>query len=334
MAQIDSLNTTVAPALRALLTNVVDYAGTFPPASLSLDEAVRNYRGYLGRDEAWMLGRFVCPADRLEELRRHDALLAPNPPFRFSVLAGEGDRADAFLSTFRPHAERVDAFRRDLGDRVRIDSLETRVPRSLLTTDVITIRRFIDDLDAVLGQYDLQPVDLFLELPLDENLRQTLPVLTGAVHAFNRERTTDEHGPAGIKLRTGGTAAEAFPSPQSLAFAISTCRSAGVRFKATAGLHHPIREYRASVDAEMHGFLNVFAAAILASASECDEGQLVTILLDETAASFSFDEDGLTWRDRRAGAEAVERARRDLAVSFGSCSFEEPVEDLRALGLI
>ena len=109
-------------------------------------------------------------------------------------------------------------------------------------------------------------------------------------------------------------------------------------FKATAGLHHPLRSEQAFTYAAdsprgvMHGFLNVFAAAALLREGRIDARGAEALLRDERPQAFAFDGDTL-----RAGASTlnereIESARRDFAVSFGSCSFADPVSDLRALG--
>jgi hypothetical protein len=137
----------------------------------------------------------------------------------------------------------------------------------------------------------------------------------------------------GYKLRSGGVEAKAFPSPEQVALAIATCRDAGVPMKFTAGLHHPIRHHNDSVQTKMHGFINVFAAAAIAHAHRSvDAKQLQAILEDEEATSFAFDNDSLRWRSLAVTTAQVETARREFAISFGSCSFDEPRDDLRALG--
>ncbi|MBZ5603692.1 MAG: hypothetical protein LAO79_15435 [Acidobacteriia bacterium] len=130
---------------------------------------------------------------------------------------------------------------------------------------------------------------------------------------------------ARAKIRTGGVTPDAFPSAKHVAKFIETCARHETPFKATAGLHHPLRCYRPltySADGPsgwMFGFLNVFLAAALARKGR---GPLEPVLLAE-----SFNDHGLTPED-------FSSTRRDFAISFGSCSFEEPVEDLRALGLL
>jgi hypothetical protein len=117
------------------------------------------------------------------------------------------------------------------------------------------------------------------------------------------------------------------PSPEVLADFL--CSAAAMRkpFKATAGLHHPMRS------TTMHGFLNVFAAATFAW-SGMDRAIVGEVLADMDATAFTFEDDGLRWRGRVASVALIEEARRDFAHSFGSCSFEEPVDDLRAMGLL
>jgi hypothetical protein len=117
------------------------------------------------------------------------------------------------------------------------------------------------------------------------------------------------------------------------------CRAAARRvpFKATAGLHHPIRgnhplTYSAdSPHAIMHGFINVFVAAAFAWPGN-DRAAVIGVLHECDPESFDFFDDALTWRGRRLPTEQIATARRDFAHSFGSCSFEEPVAGLRTLG--
>ena len=135
----------------------------------------------------------------------------------------------------------------------------------------------------------------------------------------------------GFKLRCGGTQASAFPTTEQVAFTITTCRDFDVPLKFTAGLHHPIRHFDGELQAHMHGFINVFAASVLAHARQMNEEQVRVILEEKVAADFVFDDDGLRWKDWHATTAEINTARRKV-VSFGSCSFDEPRDDLRKLG--
>ena len=139
-----------------------------------------------------------------------------------------------------------------------------------------------------------------------------------------------EHG-LRAKIRTGGVVADAIPSTDRVASFIRGCRDRNVPFKATAGLHHPIRCVRPltyepdSPVAAMHGFLNVFLAAALPRFA-------TQILAEDNARAFAFDEGGVWWHDLRVTSEELARLRAEFAISFGSCSFEEPIADLKELG--
>ena len=102
---------TMTEALRAFMTELIDYAGLFPPARLDLDPALRNYARYRNEADAWMLGRFIVPAARLQELAAyHDELFAAaDTPFSFAVLAGGGpdDGEDAALARLQEHTEQI-----------------------------------------------------------------------------------------------------------------------------------------------------------------------------------------------------------------------------------
>lgn len=133
---------------------------------------------------------------------------------------------------------------------------------------------------------------------------------------------------AGAKVRCGGPTPDMFPSPAELAAFVCGCRDRGLAFKATAGLHHPIR------DGIVHGFLNLLGAAVLAHADGAGPRDLVAVLLEEDAAAFEVSDEAFTIRGRAFGPEAVAAARERLFTGYGSCSFSEPVEDLRGLRIL
>jgi hypothetical protein len=137
------------------------------------------------------------------------------------------------------------------------------------------------------------------------------------------------------KLRTGGVTPEAIPPVDVVAGFIRDCLAAGVPFKATAGLHHPVRSvHRLTYDpgsptAIMHGFLNVFVASACAAAGT---DLLEDILAETDPSQFRFDGDAIAWRNVRVPVADIRRARTTAALSFGSCSFSEPVADLQRMG--
>jgi hypothetical protein len=286
-------------AIRALMTGLVDYAGLFPPASLDMMNAVRRYREYLTGEDRWALGRFVVPAARLKEFSAafNDMCCEEHEPvWRLSVLAS-GDSASDEAA--------MDALTRGA---VAIDSVEMKAASAA-------------EAERLLRDWRGGPVS-YVELPPAE-AATAMPLL--ARYA------------ARAKIRTGGVTAEAIPSPEVVAQFLAACARAKVAFKATAGLHHAVRgmyplTYEPqSARAMMHGFVNVFLAAVLAYRGE--DALALTGTLDERHASaFVFGEDNVRWHGFDAGVDEIEATRREFAISFGSCSFAEPLEEVKALG--
>ena len=171
----------------------------------------------------------------------------------------------------------------------------------------------------------LGDLPVFWEAPPDR-AEQTIALLAG----FNSDADLATFG---YKLRTGGVTADAFPTSMQIAKAMVTPSTHQLPIKFTAGLHHPLRQYREEVQTKMHGFLNVLGAAALAAEHRWDTNQTATMLEDENVESFSFTDDFFGWREWRIETKRLQYRRR-FVVSFGSCSFDEPREDLRALNLL
>jgi hypothetical protein len=141
------------------------------------------------------------------------------------------------------------------------------------------------------------------------------------------------------KVRTGGLTPQAIPTPETLHDFLVEASGRRLPFKATAGLHHPLRSLRPltyaadSPRAVMHGFLNVFIAASFAW-YRGDEEEVLDVLTEEDPRAFQFVGDVLRWRHYGLTTVQIQAARDEFAHSFGSCSFEEPVAELRELGFL
>ncbi|TWT45207.1 hypothetical protein RAS1_16290 [Phycisphaerae bacterium RAS1] len=321
----------MSPALRALLHEVIDYAGLFPPASLDLDPAIRNYARYRGERDAWMLSRFICPAAKLALLERYrDELFSQKPPLRFSVLGRGGESASGFLENLSGDVDAIRAFYTAHGRYVRADAFEARLPGApLRSRDGRSVSDLLRAAADTLGPIAAGGLACFYEPPPGCDAA-ALAYFADAIATFNRDYATT---PAGFKLRTGGTEPGAIPACELVAAAIAACRDVRIPMKFTAGLHHPVRHGNAELGAKMHGFLNVFVAGVLAHVYNLEGTALTAVLSDEDAKAFQFTDDYLLYRTHAVTPEDVEAARRRFVISFGSCSFDEPREDLTALGL-
>lgn len=289
-----------------LLEGLVDYAGLFPPAELPFATAVAEYAEHRKQPEAWMLGHFICPAGRLSEFLPFPDPFTPAAPLTLSVLPGPGEDLSARVGDARAAFDR---FAGDFDGHAELRVLEARMPDEMPAVEAL---RTASDRAGT--------ASLYLEW------RPDLPHLTGCLQVIADTRSQGAEN-LGAKIRCGGTEAEAFPSVAEVGSFIGTCASLGIPFKATAGLHHPVRHERGGFT--MHGFLNVFGAATLALESGSDQDLIEAVLKERNPDAFHLSEGGFSWRGRTAGADRVREAR-NLAHAYGSCSFDEPREDLEA----
>jgi len=300
-------------SLRALLEHSIDYAGLFPPATLALEPALRNHAAYVRDPDAWMLGTFILPVGQFGAAAESLSQFDQENPLRISALGKKTDGAAAFLEALAEMRDAIRSFRERNGGVVSITQVELPLPVDVDEETLRQVRSAVDELK----------LNAFLETPAAAAER-TIELLA---------KNCAETAAIGFKLRTGGVTADAFPTSTQIATALVAAAKNRVPIKFTAGLHHPIRLFHASVETKMHGFLNVLGAGVLAREHEWDVEQTAQMLDDEDPAAFSFDDNSFAWRDWMVATGRV-RACRKLVTSLGSCSFDEPREDLRALKLL
>ncbi len=292
-------------SFRNFLTGLIDYAGLFPPASLDIETALGNYAAYLEGEEGWMLGRCIVPALHL----RHAAL---RPGFRYSVIVSP--------AVPREELEQLSAF------KGRVEMVETRLPEIADSTDYCSDQLL--HLKYRLLEAGLHDVQLFVEAA-------DVAPAAAAIAAFNNRRSGGEViSNVGYKLRCGGQNKQAFPAPEKVAEAIGICRDNDIAMKFTAGMHHPLRKYSPCIGVMQHGFINIFGAALLAWGCNLSTDDMTECLRDETARHFHFTEEGFSWQETTIPTDEIKRLRQSKVISFGSCSFAEPVAGLRLLGFL
>src|SRR6266446_1251993 len=302
-----------AASLRALLAHSIDYAGMFPPCSLELEPALGKQAQYVRSEDRWMLGTFVLPVEGFEAAKEFLSLFDPQRPLRVSALGPKAENAAAFREALEETAASIRSFSAHNVDLVSVVQLEMFLPHDIELGLLREARSVIGNLPA------------FWEAP-PERAEQTIALLA--------DLNSDVDKPTfGFKLRTGGVTADAFPTSQQIATALVRPATHQVPIKFTAGLHHPVRQYRDEVQTKMHGFLNVLGAGVLAAEHKWDAHQTAAMLEDENADSFSFDDEFFAWREWKIDIKPLKN-RRKFVTSFGSCSFDEPREDLRALNFL
>ena len=281
-------------AVTALLSGLIDYAGLYPPAGLDMRSSVRNYLSYSRGRNAMALGRFIVEVNRLEELH---------------AVAGDLLR-DMPLSVIATPSTDWNRFWRFQNNGFSIDAVEIKTDRPV---EIEQITRRL-----------LPPGTIpYFEIPM---LSPDPNTLAGIAAVKGR-----------AKLRMGGVVAEAFPQTQTVADALKALVERRIPFKATAGLHHPIRsEHALTYDPEspkgvMHGFLNLCcAAALLHFGGEAAEAKV--LLEEENPNALRVDPREITWGAFCWSEEQLRTVRAEFFISFGSCSFTEPIEEMEALG--
>ena len=294
-------------SVRVLLSGIIDYAGLFPPSQLSMPEAVVNYATYRSSNYSWMLGRFVLPVSRLDEFvesARDMIERAAEEPWRLAVVAGE-----------------------DINETIRtVREFNRRHATGGVVADVLEVRA--NTVSKIENTVAAMPpgITTYFEISQGEALADLVTTL-----ALKKQRA---------KIRTGGVTQGDFPSSKAIIRFVRTCMAANVPFKATAGLHHPLRCFRPLTYAAnapkgtMHGFLNMLMMTGFARES-FRHSLLEELMEEEFEEVFRFDELGVQWRDQHVMTLTHINSLRTRGMqSFGSCSFDEPIADLQAMGLL
>lgn len=298
---MNRVSASIPPVVRALLGGAIDYAGLFPPAQLGMDEAVGRYLAYHASPDAWALGRFVVAASRLDELAA--ALTARptagGPLVPLSALIGTGTADDVnVIERFNLDCTRIGA---------RVDSVEVKAESE-------------DEVGAVLEVIPRRWVR-YIEVSPGDGLAASLDLV--------------DRGGAFAKVRTGGTTPEAIPTPERLIGFLEATAGRKLGFKATAGLHHPVRGLHRLTDGPdaastvMYGYLNLLIAASILWRGG-DRALAREALLESELAAFTINGDALLWHDLRFDGDALTLMRAGFFHGFGSCSFTEPLEELPA----
>lgn len=319
-----------SPVLNALLTGVVDYAGLFPPEKLPLPEALSAYESYLRHEWESAIARFVLPTSHFAPAA---PLLAASfaevragrlAPWTFSALFKAHDTLASSHAALPTELAAVRSFLADHPGVARVDAIEIALPPEAWQGRVAEVgARLAEWVDAFRAA--LPDAVVHFEIPWTVRYETGFEAMKGYVPL------------ARAKFRTGGVDPSTIPSVDALAAGLDAVTRAGIPVKFTAGLHEPLRHFETKVGAHLHGFLNVFLAAWMLASGTIDQARARAVLACEDASAFRLVQDGIAFVG--AGVEAVtlsveevRHGRACVATSFGTCSFLEPLEGLRALG--
>jgi len=301
-------------SLYHFLDKLIDYAGLFPPAKLEIEPSLKNYAEYIQSTDKWMMSQFIIPVSRLNEIPA-DLMkkYSKEFPLKLSLISGNICNDIATVNQFINMNNNSTIF---TGYESQISDLAT-FPQSLL--DVHQLRK----------KQNLN-FESFYEVSPNDNWINQMNEVVSIISQFNAEHDAG----VGFKLRCGGVEASMFPPAENIAQTILACRDASVSMKFTAGLHHPVRHYSKSVKTRMYGFFNIFIGGMIAHKFNLEIDPLTTILMDENPENFTFDDNGLYLKTYSISNLEIQNYRQKAFISYGSCSFSEPREDLQQLGLL
>lgn len=287
--------------MHPVFDDLIDYAGLFPPASRTMDEALVEYARHRGGGDRHKLARFVVSARSLPELRDAAMRTRIRPPhfdpWPLSVVMAV-DHVDDLARIASLQSSNV-------GRGFRVEAVEARVNN-------------VGEISVITERFDTE-WEVFLEMPHGADFDSMVRAARDAA--------------AGAKIRTGGITPDAFPIPQQLAAFLKAVYEYGIPWKATAGLHHlrtgeyPLTYEPNSPRHKMYGYLNLIFAAT-AVHHGLDTATAAEILADDSPKAFRRGHDYIAWGDLLLSFKHIELARNNGFRSFGSCSFTEPIEEM------
>jgi hypothetical protein len=299
----------VLDARTAAFAALIDYAGLFPPASVSMLQAVGEYDKATESARSWTFGRFLCPTSRLEELAGVATSTFQRGDGGWSVGAiFDGDPGSSAAVAHDFHVEMAPA--------MEVSAAEAKI------TDPTPsgIGELIDTIGSI-------GTDVVAFVEVDRGASIADQVASTAAELESRSRT------GGAKLRCGGTTADLFPDVDEVTEFIVEASASRLAFKATAGLHQPIRHFDQELSVWRHGFVNILIADAATDAGQ--PRSVVRDIVEETDPdAFSIGASMAAWRDVSLPGSALRRTRSKGFVAYGSCDLAEPTDALIDLGFL
>ena len=337
-----------SPSVAVFLRGLFDYAGLFPPASLGMSQALLEYSTHQKEHDSWMTGPFVCPVSRLDELTGEKESFRKIVPIRLSLLPRTTSGSHLFGSSFREDIENIEQILEQHPDTFQVAMIEILVPMDTVELsasndptsndptsnnpalnndpDCNEFDRWIVCLISDLEKMTNPPQRIFLEISRGSDYENSLKTAVRSISSLQSPKIA-----VGLKIRCGGKHQNDTPSSLEIAQFLQVVISGDQFFKATAGLHHPVRHCSDSTGMIMHGFLNVFFAAIFSAALKLDTDELIAVIESEDPSRFQFVDEGIRFDDYSVSTDSLKQIRTSQVLSIGSCSFDEPRDDLRSL---
>jgi len=315
----------------ALLGNLIDYAGTFPPAALSFEEALKEAATCRKTLKApWLLSKMALPIADLKKLSSKMLIDSGSDgsPWLFTALGTPAETtADAteYARAVEWDLREVKRFNErgfEGSCRHFIIAYESKLPTTVLASkDADTALAYLSPTLTRMASHFPSSFNAFFEISIEDEFRPSLASIAEALASWNDSNQEISFTP-GLKVRTGG---KVVPTSEQLAEVVRQAVRHGLRFKATQGLHAAVTH------GNDFGFVNLFGALSLAQVLGEEAfglGEIRRCLESEDPRDFVFSPTSFSWKGHKIDCELIEAARRKHAGCFGSCSIVEPDDSL------
>ncbi|MCH7826316.1 MAG: hypothetical protein IH849_16085 [Acidobacteria bacterium] len=300
-------------SLSRLINQPIDYAGLFPPAKLDLKPALEEYRSVMESESAWIVNRFVIAGSQLAEGAAIWSEMSDDPDDRVpATVIAKALSSGATASESLQYEQSLIKAQVGCFD---VTGLEIKLPIG-------------DELAGCAGAlkksyswFEEREIDVYVEFPWEDGANEAMAELASVVEGV------------GFKARLGGVKKEQFPSVEQVASFIYEVAGLESPFKFTAGLHEPVRHYDKDIDVYHHGFLNVFVAAALAMIQNATVAEVEQILKIEDGKLFRFTDQTVECLGSTLSLKDIDEWWLYFG-GYGSCTYDEPIEGLKRLGLI
>ena len=313
-------------SLDIFMHELLDYAGLFPPAKLTLQESLLNYSSYTKHIQKNWLGKFILPSNKIAEcieIMLDQKIFKSNNAFlKFSIILNSCEKFNDFNKIIDNDLKSIYQLKSTFNKHINIDSIEFFPPKEVFQPNNLSLFRnmlsFVND--KLLNAKEIK--FKYIEIPFSENINEYIEFIS----EFNLRQKEIKFC---IKLRTGGVTPQQIPSAFHIAQAIRLSAEKQIPIKATAGLHVPVPNDNPEVGSRLHGFFNIFSCLMLCYKKLLTISEMENILVNYSYSDFKFTEEGFTVGNKFLPNAEMTHLRNSFIKSFGTCSFLEPIEHLQ-----
>jgi hypothetical protein len=322
-----------------LLTSVFDYTGLISGNEDDLRSALRDFVEFSGSKEKEMLSRFVIPHNLIPSLstfadRKHQL----KGPLSLCITAPRTETLKEFKNVVRDIEEEILSVHSDYPGEVRTNILELKLPEvSVINVDPEELVRALESVVITAAASRLLPHRVYFELPSGQKNVEVAKKITKVIAVHNKsilKRKIDNYLFSGLKINCVDHSSGEVADAEYLAEVMLYARDANVALKFSGAENTPFPSYDYKANREIHGFMNVLIASMLAYTQDLNVKETVQVIEDKTPENFTFKDDYLAWRELAAPSMEIKMLRMLSITSFNISNLPKIRDDLKEFKLI